>query len=62
MFHAIPLTLGLTPVDTRWEGSTGATGVTENAKTPGNPGHFVIVMLYESGALPLSYIGDDDRG
>jgi hypothetical protein len=51
------VTPALTPVDTRWEGFPGATGVSENAKTPGNPGHFDIVMLYEGGALSLSYIG-----
>jgi hypothetical protein len=47
------MTPALTPVDTRWEGSPGPTGVTENAKTPGNPGYSAVVMLYESGALAL---------
>jgi hypothetical protein len=30
----------LTPVDTRWQGLLGSTGVTENAKTPVFPGFF----------------------
>jgi len=51
------LRVRLTPVDTRGEGFVGVTGVTENAKTPGNPGYSAVVMLYESGALPLCYIG-----
>src|SRR5262249_16759492 len=35
---------GLTPVDTRWQGFSGATGVTENAKTPGFPGVFRVLI------------------
>jgi hypothetical protein len=35
----------LTPVDTRGQGFLGATGVIENAKTPGNPEVFVTALL-----------------
>jgi hypothetical protein len=42
---------GLTPADTRGEGFQGATGVTENEKTPGNPGVFHFVLPYEDPAL-----------
>jgi hypothetical protein len=37
--------MALTPADTRAEGFLGATGVTENAKTPGNPGHFHVWLF-----------------
>jgi hypothetical protein len=48
--------IGLTPADTRGEGFPGATGVTKNAKTPGNPGFSTNRMLYEAAALTgLSY-------
>jgi hypothetical protein len=42
----------LTPVDTRGEGFLGVTGVTENAKTPGNPGFSAIGIHQKSDALP----------
>jgi hypothetical protein len=47
----------LTPVDTRYQGLLGAAGVTGNAKTLDFSEGFHFWMLYESGALPLSYIG-----
>jgi hypothetical protein len=36
--------IGLTPVDTRRQGSTGAAGVSKNAKTPQKTGFSVIVL------------------
>ncbi len=44
----------LTPVDTRGQVFLGLAGVRKNAETPGNPGFSYVVLLYESGALPLS--------
>ena len=45
------LSYRLTPVDTRGWGFPGATGVTENEKTPGNPGYSHVFLLYEDPAL-----------
>lgn len=45
------LTPGLTPVDACEGGFLGATGVMENAKTPGNPGYSRFCLLYEDPAL-----------
>jgi hypothetical protein len=35
----------------------GASGEARNAKTPRKPGYREVRKFYESGALPLSYIG-----
>jgi len=45
------------PFDTRLQGSVGVNVVSENAKTARNSAHSIVEILYESGALPLSYIG-----
>jgi hypothetical protein len=49
----------LTPVDTRRAG--GAAGVAKNPTTLAKLRVSMIGILYESGALPLSYVGVDER-
>jgi hypothetical protein len=41
----------MTPADTRYWTQMDTTGVSENQKTPGNPGVFRVFLLYEAAAL-----------